>query len=120
MADEQFPQSLGVDPSPPEQRGVEAAPSATMRRLEAQVDRRRYGAAAVRGEEGGGELEKSIGPTVEAFVEGATEGAQSVESVRRFHDVPVMPLADNSPHSFPPARLKRKLIGCANRERIRR
>lgn len=77
-----------------------------MRRLEARVDWRRYG---VRGEESVGEPKKSIGPTVEAFVERATEGAQVVQSVRRFHNVPIMPLTDNSAHTFPPAGLKRKL-----------
>ena len=48
------------------QRGVKAAPAATMRRFEAQVNRRRN---AIRTEEGVGELEESIGPAVEAFVE---------------------------------------------------
>ncbi len=69
---------------------LEAAPAATMRRLEAQVDRRRDG---VRGEEGVGELEKSIGSTVEAFVERV---AETVESIGRFHDAPIM----HSPTAF--------------------
>jgi hypothetical protein len=42
MAGEQTAQGFGVDPSPV-QRGVEAAPAATMRCFEAQVHRRRYG-----------------------------------------------------------------------------
>jgi hypothetical protein len=71
MADEKSPQSFGVN-SPSTQRGVKAAPAATMRRLEAQVNRRRK---VIRGEEGVGELEESIGPTIKAFVERATEGA---------------------------------------------
>ena len=37
MADEQLAQGFGVDPSPPE-GCVKATPSATMRRLEAQVN----------------------------------------------------------------------------------
>jgi hypothetical protein len=44
MAGEQPSQGFGVDSSSPE-RGVEAAPSATMRPLEAQVSRGRDGAA---------------------------------------------------------------------------
>jgi hypothetical protein len=64
MADEQPPQDLGVDPSPIE-RGVEAAPSATMRRLEAQVVGRRD--AGLRGEEGVGQFKGGVGPAVEAF-----------------------------------------------------
>jgi len=42
MADEQPPQSLGVDASAI-QRGVEAAPAATVRGLEAQMGGRRNG-----------------------------------------------------------------------------
>ena len=83
-----------------------------MRRFEAQVDGRRDG---IRGEEGVGELEESIGSTVEAFVERVPEGAQSVESVRGFHGAPIM----HSPAAFRilylPAGLKRKLRACANR-----
>jgi hypothetical protein len=54
MADKQVAQGFGVDP-PPVQRGVEGAPAATMRRLEAQVSGGRDG--GVRGEDGVGEFE---------------------------------------------------------------
>jgi hypothetical protein len=59
MAGEQFSEGFGVDPSPPE-CGVEAAPTPTMRGLEAQVNGRRYG--AVGGEDGIRELEESVAP----------------------------------------------------------
>jgi hypothetical protein len=67
------------------QRRVEAAPAATVRRLQAQVGRRRGG--AVRGQDGVHELEEGISPAVEAFVERAAEGAKSIG---RFHSVPIM------------------------------
>jgi hypothetical protein len=85
MAGEQPPQGLGVDPSSPE-RGVEAARSAAMRRLEAQVNRGRDG--SVSGEDGVGEFEEGVGPGVEAVVEAVTEGLESV--VVRFHNAPIM------------------------------
>jgi hypothetical protein len=45
MSGEESPQGFGVDaPSP--KRGVKAAPAATMRRLEAQVNGRRNGMRA--------------------------------------------------------------------------
>jgi hypothetical protein len=56
-----------------------------MRRLEAQVSRRR--GSAVRGEDGIGELEESVFPAVKAFVKRAAEGAKSIV---RFHDAPIM------------------------------
>jgi hypothetical protein len=56
-----------------------------MRRLQAQVGGGRGG--AVGGEDGVGELEEGIGPTMEAFVERAAEGAKSIG---RFHGVPIM------------------------------
>jgi len=103
MAGEQTAQGLGVDPSPVEGR-VEAAPAATMRCLEAQVDGRREG--ALRGEDGLGEFEEGVTPTVEAFVERA---AEAVESIGRFHDAPIM----HSPRALripcPTPELKRKL-----------
>ena len=67
------------------QRRVEAAPAATVRRLEAQVGWRRGG--AVRGEDGVGEFEEGVSPAVEAFVERAAEG---LESIGRFHGVLIM------------------------------
>ena len=41
------------------------------------------------GEDGVGELEESVCPAVEAFVERAAEGAKSIG---RFHGVPIMHL----------------------------
>ena len=70
---------------PRSKRGVEAAPAATMRRLKAQMGRRRGG--AVRGEDGVGKLEEGVSPAVEAFVERAAEGTKSIG---RFHGVPIM------------------------------
>jgi hypothetical protein len=58
-----------------------------MGNLEAQVNGRRD---AIGGEESIGEFEESIGPRVKAFVEGATEGGQSMESVGGLHNVPIM------------------------------
>jgi hypothetical protein len=66
MTAEELAQGLGIDPSAV-QRGVKAAPAATVRGLEAQVSRRRNG--AVRGEHRVGELEEGVGPAMEAFVE---------------------------------------------------
>ena len=57
MTGEQFPQSFGVDAPSPE-CSVEASPAATMRRLEAQMNRRRDD--AIRGEDGIGELEEGV------------------------------------------------------------
>jgi hypothetical protein len=103
MAGEQSAQGFGVDPSPVEGR-VEAAPAATMRCLEAQVDGR--GDGTVRGEDGVGEFEEGVAPAVEAFVERA---AEAVESIGRFHDAPIMhsPTALRIP--CPTPELKRKL-----------
>jgi hypothetical protein len=56
-----------------------------MRRLEAQVGRRR--GDAVLATDGVGELEEGIWPAVVAFVERAAEGAKSIG---RFHDAPIM------------------------------
>ena len=66
MTGEKLPQGFGVDPSAV-QRGVKAAPAATVRGLEAQVSRRRNG--AVRSEHRVAELEEGVGPAMEAFVE---------------------------------------------------
>jgi len=103
MADKQVAQGFDVDPSPPE-RGVEAAPAPSMRRLEAQVSGRRDG--GLRGEDGIGQLEEGVGSAVEAIVERAAEGAKSVG---RFHDVPIMPPPTACRILPLPAGLKRKL-----------
>jgi hypothetical protein len=55
------------------------------------VGRRRSG--AVRREDGVGELEESVCPAVEALLERAAEG---LESIGRFHGVPIM----HPPRSF--------------------
>ena len=94
------------------QCGVEAAPSATMGRLEAEVDGGRYG---VGGEEGVGEFEEGVGPTVEALVERVAEGAKGVKSVVRFHDALIMHSLTAYRILQPPTGLKRKLRACANR-----
>ena len=49
------------------------------------MSRRRGG--AVRGEDGVCELEEGVCPAMEAFVERAAEG---LESIGRFHGVPIM------------------------------
>ena len=85
MADEQLAQDLRVDASTG-QSGVEAAPSAPVGGLEAQVDGRRGG--SIRTEDGVGKLEEGVCPALEAFVEGTAEGAKSIG--RRFHGVPIM------------------------------
>jgi hypothetical protein len=84
MADEQVAQELRVDTSTGHS-GVEAPPSAPVGGLEAQVDGRRSG--SVRAEDGVGKLEEGVASAVEAFVERATEGANSIG---RFHGVPIM------------------------------
>jgi hypothetical protein len=85
MADEQLAQELRVD-TPMRQGRVWASPSAPVCGLEAQVDGRRGG--SVRVEDGVGELEEGVGPAVEAFVERAAEGSESIG--RRFHGEPIM------------------------------
>jgi hypothetical protein len=73
IAGKQSPQSFALDP-PPIQGGVKASPAAAVRWFEAQVSGRRD--AAARAEEGVGELEEGICPTMEAFViERVAEGA---------------------------------------------
>jgi hypothetical protein len=49
--------------------------------------------SAVCGEDGVGELKEGVCPAVEAFVERAAEG---LESIGRFHGVPIM----HSPRAF--------------------
>jgi len=56
---------LGIDSSTAE-RIIEAAPPTAMRRLQAQVDWRRYHLC---GEEGVGEFEEGVSATMEAVVE---------------------------------------------------
>ena len=90
MAGEQLAQGFGVDPSPPE-RCVKAAPSATMRCLEAQVNGRRD--SDIRIEDGVGQFEEGVASAVEAFVERV---AEAVESIGRFHNAPIM----HSPRAF--------------------
>ncbi len=65
MASEEPPQSLGVDSSMAE-RLVETAPATAMRRLQAQVHRRRD---LLGGEEGIGEFEEGVSAAMEAAVE---------------------------------------------------
>jgi hypothetical protein len=55
------------------QSGVEAAPPATVRRLETEVDGGRHG---LHGEESVREVEQGVGPTVETPVEGVAERAK--------------------------------------------
>ncbi len=64
---------------------------------------------AIGGEESIGEFEESIGPTMEAFVEGLTKGGQSMESVGGLHNVPIMHSSRACRISSLPAGLKRKL-----------
>src|SRR5215212_9152084 len=77
-------QGFLIDPSAI-QGGVKTSPATTMRRLQAQVGRRRGG--AVRGEDGIGKLEEGVSPAVEAFVERGAEGAKSIG---RFYGGPIM------------------------------
>jgi len=109
MADKQVAHGFGVDPPPPE-RGIEAAPAPSMRRLEAQVSGGRDG--GLRGEDGVGEFEEGVGSAVEAFVERAAEG---LESIGRSHDAPIMHSPTTFRTPYLPAGLKRKLRACANR-----
>jgi hypothetical protein len=89
MAGKQIAQDLRIDTSTRQSR-VEASPSAPVRGLEAQVDRRRGG---VRTEDGVGELEEGVASAVGAFVERV---AEAVESIGRFHNAPIM----HSPRAF--------------------
>jgi hypothetical protein len=74
MVSEQPPQSMGVDSSMAE-RVVETAPPTAMRRLQAQVDWRRY---CLCGEEGISEFEEGVSATMEAAIEWVSEGAEGV------------------------------------------
>src|SRR5215217_7293161 len=75
-----------------------------MRGLEAQVGGGRAG--AVCGEDGVGQFEEGVAPTVEAFVERA---AETVESIGTFHDAPIMHLPTTLRIPYLPVELKRKL-----------
>ncbi len=68
------------------------------------MSRRRGG--AVRGEDGVGEFEEGVAPAVEAFVERAAEG---LESIGRFHDATIMHSPTTFRITYLPAGLKRKL-----------
>jgi hypothetical protein len=102
VADEQVPQSLGVDPSAI-QRGVEATPAATVRCLKTQMN---WGRDGVGGEEGVGDLEEGVGSAVEAIVERAAEAAKSVVGI---HDAFIMHSSRDRRLPFPQMELKRKL-----------
>jgi hypothetical protein len=108
-AGEQPPEGLGVD-SPPVQRGVEAAPAATVRRLEAQVN---GGMDGVCGEDGIGEFEEGIGSAVKTLVERAAEAEESV--VVRVHDALIMHPPTACRLLYQSMELKRKLRARANR-----
>ncbi len=75
-----------------------------MRRLEAQMSRRRGG--AVRGEDGVGEFEEGVAPAVETSVERMAEG---LESIGRFHDATIMHSPTTFRTPYLPTGLKRKL-----------
>ena len=78
-----------------------------MRRLQAQVRQRRD--SGVRGEDGVGELEESVAPAVEAFVERVTEADKSIG---RVHDEHIMHLPIALRILYLPTWLKRKLRDC--------
>jgi hypothetical protein len=75
-----------------------------MRRLQAQVGRRRD--SGVRTKDGVGQFEEGVAPTVEAFVERA---AETVESIGMFHDAPIMHSPTTLRIPYLPEELKRKL-----------
>jgi hypothetical protein len=75
-----------------------------MRCLEAQVNGRRD--SGVRTEDGVGQFEEGVAPTVEAFVERA---AETVESIGTFHDAPIMHWPTTLRIPYLPVELKRKL-----------
>jgi hypothetical protein len=102
MAGEQIAQDLRIDTSMRQSR-VEPSPSAPVRGLEAQVDRRRGG---IRTEDGVGELEESVGSVVEAFVERV---AEAVERIGRLHVAPIMHSQRAFRTPYLPAELERKL-----------
>jgi hypothetical protein len=82
-----------------------------MRYLEAQVNRRRD--SGVRTEDGVGQFEEGVASAVETFVERA---AETVESIGRYHDAPIMHSPTTLRIPYLPVELKRKLRASVNRE----
>jgi hypothetical protein len=76
-----------------------------MRCLEAQVSGRRD--SGVRTEDGVGQFEEGVAPTVEAFVERA---AETVESIGTFHDAPIMHSPTSLRIPYLPVELKRNSL----------
>jgi hypothetical protein len=66
----------------------------------------------VRSEDGVGEFEESVVPTVEASVERV---AEAVENIGRIHDVSIMHSLTALRTPYLPVELKRKLRRCADR-----
>jgi hypothetical protein len=64
------------------------------------------GGPGVRGEDGVGELEEGVCPAVEASIERAAEG---VESIVGIHDAPIMHSSTDFRTPYLPVELKRKL-----------
>jgi hypothetical protein len=75
-----------------------------MRCLEAQVNGRRD--SGVRTEDGVGQFEEGVAPTVEAFVERA---AETVENIGTFHDALIMHSPATLRTPYLPVELKRNL-----------
>jgi hypothetical protein len=62
--------------------------------------------SGVRTEDGVGQFEEGVAPTVEAFIERA---AETVESIGTFHDAPIMHSPTTLRILYLPVELKRKL-----------
>jgi hypothetical protein len=72
--------------------------------------------SGVRTEDGVGQFEEGVAPTVEAFVERA---AETVESIGTFHDAPIMHSPTTLRIPYLPVELKRKLrAGAIRRFRL--
>ena len=76
-----------------------------MRCLKAQVNGRRD--SGVRTEDGVGQFEEGLAPTVEAFIERA---AEAVESIGTFHDAPIMHSPTTLRILYLPVELKRNSL----------
>jgi hypothetical protein len=76
-----------------------------MRCLKAQVNGRRD--SGVRTEDGVGQFEEGVAPTVEAFIERA---AETVESIGTFHDAPIMHSPTTLRILYLPVELKRNSL----------